>query len=108
MQRDAWYSSMRNADDLAAPEAVGRYAAERALSRLKARKIATTVECPVLFESPLAAGLLGSLGAGAQWRCAVPQEFSFLLDSLGKQVLPKHIDIAEDPFVQTRQRQLAL
>jgi PmbA protein len=29
MQRDYWYSSMRNALDLASPEAVGRYAAER-------------------------------------------------------------------------------
>ena len=49
MQRDAWYSSMRHPDDMAAPEAIGRYAADRALSRLKSRKIATT-ECPVLFE----------------------------------------------------------
>ena len=48
MQRDAWYSSMRNADDLASPEAIGRYAAERALSRLKARKIATTRAVPVV------------------------------------------------------------
>ena len=98
MQRDAWYSSMRNADDLASPEAVGRYAAERALSRLKSRKIATT-ECAVLFESPLAAGLLGSfvqaISGGALYR-----KSSFLLDSLGKQVLPKHIDILEDPFVK--------
>ena len=98
MQRDAWYTSMRCADDLASPEAVGRYAAERALSRLKARKIPTT-ECAVLFESPLAAGLLGSLvqaiSGGALYR-----KSSFLLDSLGKQVLPKHIDILEDPFVK--------
>ena len=98
MQRDAWYSSMRSADDLASPEAVGRYAAERALSRLKARKIATT-ECAVLFESPLASGLLGSfvsaISGGALYR-----KSSFLLDSLGKQVLPKHIDILEDPFVK--------
>jgi len=98
MQRDAWYSSMRNAEDLASPEAVGRYAAERALSRLKSRKIATT-ECSVLFESPLAAGLLGSfvqaISGGALYR-----KSSFLLDSLGKQVLPKHIDILEDPFVK--------
>ena len=50
MQRDAWYSSMRSADELAAPEAIGRYAAERALSRLNSRKIATR-ECPVLFLS---------------------------------------------------------
>jgi PmbA protein len=40
MQRDYWYTSMRDPADLAAPEAVGRYAAERALSRLKSRKIA--------------------------------------------------------------------
>ena len=97
MQRDAWYASMRSADDLASPEAVGRYAAERALSRLNARKIATT-QCPVLFESTLAAGLLGSftqaISGGALYR-----KSTFLLDCLGKQVLPKHIDIDEDPFV---------
>jgi PmbA protein len=98
MQRDAWYSSMRNADDMATPQAIGRYAAQRALSRLGSRKIGTT-ECPVLFESPLAAGLLGAfvqaISGGALYR-----KSSFLLDSLGKQVLPKHIDILEDPFVK--------
>ena len=97
MQRDAWYSSMRSADELASPEAVGRYAAERALSRLGSRKIATT-ECPVLFESTVAAGLLGgfvqAVSGGALYR-----KSSFLLDSLGKKVFPKHIDIHEDPFV---------
>ncbi len=97
MQRDAWYSSERNACDLASPEAIGIYAARRALSRLNSRKIATT-ECPVLFESPLAAGLLGAfvqaVSGGALYR-----KSSFLLDSLGKQVWPTHINIAEDPFV---------
>lgn len=97
MQRDGWYSSMRKASDLASPQAVGRYAAERALSRLKSRKIATT-ECPVLFESPMAAGLLGALvqavSGGALYR-----KSSFLLNSLDKMVLPKHLDLFEDPFV---------
>lgn len=98
MQRDAWYTSMRHAGELAAPEAVGRYAAQRALSRLKARKIAT-VECPVLFESPMASGLLGALvqavSGGALYR-----KSSFLLDSLGKPVMAKHLDVVEDPFVR--------
>ena len=98
MQRDYWYSSERDALELASPEVVGRYAAERALSRLKARKIATT-ECPVLFESPMSAGLLGgfvqAVSGGALYR-----KSSFLLDCLGKPVFPKHIDILEDPFVK--------
>lgn len=97
MQRDAWYSSMRDAAELASPEAVGRYAAERALSRLKSRKIATR-ECPVLFESPLAAGLLGAFvqatSGGALYR-----KSSFLVDSLDKQVFAPHVDVTEDPFV---------
>ena len=97
MQRDAWYSSMRSHEELASPEAVGRYAAERALSRLKARKI-TTRECPVLFESTLAAGLLGhfvqAVSGGSLYR-----KSSFLLDALGKTVFPRHIDVLEDPFV---------
>ncbi|PUA95868.1 microcin-processing peptidase 1 [Acidovorax sp. 107] len=97
MQRDAWYSSMRNAAELASPEAVGRYAAQRALSRLGSRKIPTT-QCPVLFESTLAAGLLGgfvqAISGGSLYR-----KSSFLLDSLGKMVFPKHIDILEDPFI---------
>ncbi len=98
MQRDAWYCSMRSADDLAAPEAVGRYAAERALSRLKARKIKTRV-APVLFESTLAAGLLGAyvqaVSGGALYR-----KSSFLLDCLGQTVMAPHIDIDEDPHLR--------
>lgn len=97
MQRDAWYTSMRSPDDLAAPEAVGRYAAERALSRLRARKVATA-EVPVLFESTVAAGLLGALvqatSGGALYR-----KSSFLLDSLGKPVLAPHLDVREDPHI---------
>ena len=97
MQRDFWYSSMRDAVELATPEEIGRYAAQRALSRLGSRKIPTT-ECPVLFESPLAAGLLGgfvqAVSGGTLYR-----KSSFLLDSLGRQIFPKHINIEEDPFI---------
>jgi PmbA protein len=97
MQRDAWYSSMRDPADLAAPEAVGRYAAERALARLHGRRVPTG-EMPVLFEAPVAGGLLGAYvqatSGGALYRKA-----SFLTDSLGTAVLPAHVDIAEDPLV---------
>lgn len=97
MQRDYWYSSQRNPQDLATPEAVGRYAAERTLARLNGRKLATT-ECPVLFESPLAAGLLGAYvqatSGGALYR-----KTTFLADSLGKRVMARHLDIVEDPHI---------
>jgi len=97
MQRDAWYSSMRDASELAAPEAVGRYAAERALSRLKSRRVATA-EVPVLFEAPVAAGLLGSfvqaVSGGALYRKA-----SFLVGCLGEPVLASHLDLLEDPHL---------
>ena len=97
MQRDSWYSSMRDAADLASPQSVGRYAAERALSRLKSRKIATC-EGPILFESTVAAGLLGAYvqatSGGALYRKA-----TFLLDSLGQSVMPEHINITENPFI---------
>jgi PmbA protein len=97
MQRDGWYTSMRDATELASPEVVGRYAAERALARLKSRRVATG-EVPVLFESTVAAGLLGAFvqatSGGALYRKA-----SFLEGCLGKAVLASHIDIEEDPHL---------
>ena len=99
MQRDDWYSSSRIPEELADPAAIGKYAAERALSRLKARSL-TTRRCPVIFEAPLAAGLLGGLvqavSGGALYRRS-----SFLLDSLGKQVLPKHVSLFENPHLKS-------
>ena len=95
MQRDDWYSSERDSARLADPEVLGRYAAQRALARLGARKLSTRT-CPVLFEAPLATGLLGSLvqalSGGALYRRS-----SFLLDSLGQQVLASHVNLEENP-----------
>jgi PmbA protein len=98
MQRDYWYTSDRRADRLADPAAVGRYAAERALARMSAKRIPTG-HFPVLFEAPLALGLLGALtqatSGGALYR-----QTSFLLDSLGRQLFPTHINVLEDPHIK--------
>ncbi|UCV12231.1 metalloprotease PmbA [Dechloromonas denitrificans] len=98
MQRDDWYTTRRCADELEDPALVGRMAAERAVARLGGRKVKTG-EFPVLFEAPLAAGLLGSLvhavSGGALYRKA-----SFLLDHLGKRVMPEFVQISERPHIK--------
>jgi PmbA protein len=97
MQRDDWYSSKRDWRELADPEAVGSYAGHRALSRLGARRVPTCT-VPVLFEAPLACGLLGNFvyatSGGSLYR-----KSSFLLNSLGKQIFAPHIHIAERPHI---------
>ena len=95
MQRDGWYSSDRNPKKLADPEAIGRYAAERSLSRLNARQLDTR-KCPVLFEAPQAVGLIGAfvqaVSGGALYR-----KSTFLTDSLGTAIFGPDIQIIEDP-----------
>lgn len=97
MQRDYWYTASRNPDELKTPESVGHYAAQRALSRLGGRRI-TTRKCPVLFEAPIAIGLINAfvraVSGGALYR-----KSSFLLDSLNKAVFPEHINLLEEPHL---------
>ena len=101
MQRDDWYSSSRDPRKLAAPREICDYAARRALSRLGARRLKTR-SVPVLFEAPLASGLIGSfvhaVSGGALYR-----KSSFLLDSLGQQIFPRHVQISERPHLKGAQ-----
>jgi len=98
MQRDDWYSTSRDPQQIATPEAIGDYAARRALSRLGARKI-KTCQVPVLFEAPLASSLVGSfvhaVSGGSLYR-----KTSFLVDSLGKRVFSKKVQIGERPHLR--------
>jgi PmbA protein len=93
MQRDDWYSGQRDPLDLAAPEAIGDYAARRALARLGARKLKTR-KVPVLLEAPLASGLIGSFVHAASGG-ALYRKSSFLLDALGKRIFPDFVRISE-------------
>ncbi len=98
MQRDFWYSSARNGNDLETPETVGRIAGERTLRRLNARKLDTRT-CPVVFEAQIATGLIGNYVSAVSGGNLYRQS-SFLLDSLGKPVFAPHIHIRETPFVR--------
>ncbi|MDN5842763.1 MAG: metalloprotease PmbA [Alcaligenaceae bacterium] len=97
MQRDYWYSSARAPQDLADAEEIGRYAAARTLARLSARPIPTG-KFPVLFEAPLAVGLLGALVQAASGG-ALYRKASFLVDALGQSVLADHLDVIENPYI---------
>jgi len=98
MQRDYWYSSMRDWRDLEDAESIGRQAASRALRRLNARKL-STVTAPVLFVPELARGLighfLGAIRGGSQYRRS-----SFLLDAAGTQVFPAWMKLSERPHIR--------
>jgi PmbA protein len=97
MQRDFWYTAARAPSDLLSPDEVGRIAGERTVRRLGGRQLGT-MECPVLFEAPEAADLLGSfvhaVSGGSLYR-----KSSFLLDSLGRQVFAPHVNIREEPHL---------
>ena len=97
MQREDWYSTSRNPAEIAAPEAIGDYAARRALSRLGARKI-RTCKVPVLFEAPLAASLIGNFVHAASGG-SLYRQTSFLLDSLGQPVFSEAVRISERPHL---------
>ena len=97
MQRDGWYEYVRDARDFPAFDSIGRKAAERAVARLDARRLATR-ECPVLFAPEVARSLVGHLvsavSGGALYRHA-----SFLLGHAGKPVWPAFATITEQPWL---------
>ncbi len=97
MQRDYWYTTARAASDLESPEHVGQMAGKRTVRRLGCRKL-KTAQLPVLFEAPLAAGLISSLVAAVSGG-NLYRKSSFLLDSLGKPVIASIINVEEQPHL---------
>ncbi|MBV5308477.1 metalloprotease PmbA [Chromatium okenii] len=97
MQRDAWWTSARCAQDLESAQQVGERAAARTVARLGARRIPTQ-QTPVLFRADIASGLLGGLisaiSGGSIYRRA-----SFLLDHVGERIFPEFVRIHELPHL---------
>ncbi|SUC28487.1 peptidase PmbA [Providencia rustigianii] len=97
MERDYAYTIGRSIDALKSPEWVGQECARRTLSRLSPRKL-PTMKAPVIFASEVATGLFGHL-VGAISGSSIYRKSSFLLDSLGKQILPSWLTINEQPHL---------
>jgi PmbA protein len=98
MQRDYWYTAARDWRALEDVESVGRRAADRAVRRLGAGKMATR-KAPVLFAPELARGLIGNF-AGAIGGAAQYRRTSFLLDAKGERIFPEAISLVERPHLR--------
>ena len=98
MQRDYWYSSARDANELESAEFVGKLAGERTVRRLGTKPIKTG-QYPVLFEANLASGIISSL-VGAISGGNLYRKSSFLLDSLGTQIGANLLNIEELPHIK--------
>jgi len=105
MQRDGWYSNALARDDLEAPVAIGRRAAERTLARMAPRSVPTG-EYPVLFAAEVARSLVGHL-LGAVSGGALYRRASFLLDHAGKRIFPDWFSIEEQPLLRRGLRSAA-
>lgn len=96
MERDMAGESRAWSADLPSPESVGHLAAERALARAGARK-PPTGQFPVLYDERISNSLIGHLLSAINGS-AIARGASFLRNSMGQVVLPKGIDLIDDPF----------
>jgi PmbA protein len=97
MQRDGWWSTARCAEDMESAHEIGKQSGIRALGKVGAKKI-NTKKIPVIFEAPVASGMLrhfiSAVSGGNLYR-----QQSFLEGAIGEIVFPELLSIEEDPFV---------
>src|SRR5271168_2766756 len=97
MQRDYWYSTSRDWQELEDAEAIGRESARRTLARVGPRKLSTR-RSAVLYLPEMARGLIGHF-TGAIRGSSQYRQSSFLLNAAGEQVFPAGFSIAERPHI---------
>ena len=100
LENDYEYTVSREFDALSSADWVGQNCAKKVIARLNPQKL-TTCEVPVIFLNDVATGLIshltGAISGGSLYR-----KSSFLLDHLGKQVLPDWFQISERPHLLKR------
>lgn len=97
MQQDYWYDLARSRNDLDTPHNIGRTAAARTVARLGGRSVPTG-SYSVVFDTTVAGSLFGHLVGGLSGG-ALYRQSSFLVDSLGRQILPQWFDLREEPHI---------
>lgn len=98
MVREGDYTSSRDPSTLLSVDALADVAAKRCLSRVGARSIKTQT-VPVLFEAPVARGLIRHLISAISGG-ALYQQASFLCDSVGQSLFPDFVRLYEQPFLR--------
>ena len=97
MERDYWYSSVRDFKKLESVKQIGNMAAKRTVSRLGAKNISTRV-CPVIFSPEMAVSLISNFLSAINGE-AIYKKSSFLLGKLNEQIFPEFIHIKEEPHL---------
>lgn len=97
MERDYWYDISCDAAELDSVNEIGTTAAQRTVARLGA-KVLPTGSYPVVFDRMVASSLIGHIVGGLSGG-ALYRESSFLLNSLGKQILPDFVHLREEPHI---------
>ena len=95
MERDWAGESRIYAADMPSAAEIGALAAERTLQRAGSVK-PPTGSYPVLFDERIASSLIGHLLSAING-AAIARGASWLMDGLGKQVLPASMSVIEDP-----------
>ena len=95
MERDYDYDSPRFFADMRDPEAVGKRAGERAIQALNPQKM-PSASVPVVYSNRISGGLVGHL-SGAINGASVARGTSFLKDSMGEMILPKGVNVIDNP-----------
>jgi len=96
MERDYCGEHRIFQSDLPDADRIGRLAGERAVARSGPKKPPTGA-FPVLYDERVAASLISHL-LGAINGGSIVRGSSWLRDALGQQVLPKGMDVIDDPF----------
>ncbi|HHF6246637.1 TPA: metalloprotease PmbA [Haemophilus influenzae] len=100
LENDYEYTISREFDKLQPPIWVGENCAKKVVSRLNPQKLSTR-EVPVIFLNDVATGLISHFAAAISGG-SLYRKSSFLLDHLGKQVLPDWFNISERPHLLRR------
>ena len=100
LENDYEYTISREFDKLQSPIWVGENCAKKVVSRLNPQKLSTR-EVPVIFLNDVATGLISHFAAAISGG-SLYRKSSFLLDHLGKQVLPDWFNISERPYLLRR------